>query len=231
MKITVCDDEIREVDHLMGLCKEYILSRSLEAEIKGVTKWEELEEDLPDILVLDIEMPDKTGIEIKNYLSKKDRPLILFATSYEETMSQAFGRNVIGFMTKPIEQKQFEKQMDCAVNLLSLDQIITFEDGSAAKSSDIVLITTDGKYTEAVFSNGEKKKWIRKSLNAWEEALTEIGFLRISKSYLINYKYIKKFEGDAMFLIDGNKYNISRRRRTECFERYKEFNRKSARFA
>lgn len=230
MKITVCDDLLREAEKIAGLCREYIRIRKTDAEVKVITNPEELKGDMPDVLVLDIEMPGKSGIEVKNDLIGRERPLIIFATSHKENMPEAFGPNVIGFMVKPVEPSQFEKMMDCAVSLLGQDQMMIFDDGETVSSRDVIMIRTAGKYTEAVFASGEKKEWLRKSLNAWEEDLVEIGFLRISRSCLVNCRHIKRFDDLVITLKNGQKLEAGNRRKKACFEKFMEYMRKHGRY-
>ena len=73
-------------------------------------------------------MPEKSGIEIKNELTEGDRPLIIFATAYFEFMKEAFGRNVIGYMEKPVKKYEFNNYMKAAVNILSLETVIHIDD-------------------------------------------------------------------------------------------------------
>ena len=79
----------------------------------------------PDILILDIEMPQKSGIEIKNELTKDDKPLIIFATAYFEFMKEAFGKNVIGYMQKPVKKFEFDNYMKTAIGNMSFMTIWT----------------------------------------------------------------------------------------------------------
>lgn len=231
MKITVCDDQERELEIILKLCQKYVLLKNFEAEVNGITDSLQLKDDIPDVLVLDIEMPGKSGIEVKDSLLGRERPLILFATSHEEMMPEAFGTNVIGFLRKPVQWQQFEKMMDCAASLLSLDRLLQFDDGSTVNSQNVLLIKSDNKYTEVVLVDGEKKQWLRKSLKTWEDELSEIGFISISRSCLVNCRHIKSFEGSKVILKDGQKLSISGKRKTECFNKFKDYNLKHARFA
>ena len=107
MKIVICDDREFELEILRTMCEEYAAENSLEADIVCTADAACIEAEQPDILILDIEMPQKSGIEIKNELAKGDRPLIIFATAYFEFMKEAFGKNVIGYMQKPVKKFEF----------------------------------------------------------------------------------------------------------------------------
>ena len=74
MKIVICDDREFELEILRTMCEEYAAENSLEAEIVCTTDAACIEAEEPDILILDIEMPQKSCIEIKNELTKEDKP-------------------------------------------------------------------------------------------------------------------------------------------------------------
>lgn len=230
MNIVICDDNNNEVKKLIDLSQRYIKEKHLIGEITGVTSPDEIEKTLPDVLILDVEMPDKTGIEIKDSMAGREKPYIIFATAYPEKMCEAFGTNVIGFLVKPVEWEHFEKTMDLAVNLSTLNRPISFEDGSKGRSCDIRTIVFEGKYTEALLANGDKKRWLRKSLTAWEEELKNFGFIRVNKSTIINCKHIKRFEGDNVILDDLSVFRMSRRKKNTCIKEFREYSRRYGKY-
>ena len=185
----------------------------------------------PDILILDIEMPEKSGIEIKNELTEGDRPLIIFATAYFEFMKDAFGRNVIGYMEKPVKKYEFNNYMKAAVNILSLETVIHIDSETEVKSKDVLLIGTDNGYTEIEMITGRKITGIRKSMKAWEEELQQYGFMRISEGCIINCRYVKGFEGDNVVIKDiGVKLRVSRRKKADCVKFYRAYRAKSSKY-
>lgn len=231
MRILICDDETVMVEKLVSLCGKYREERGMDMEIRGTVHPEEIERDLPDLLLLDVEMPEASGIEIKDRLAAGDLPLIVFVTSHEEIMKQAFGRNVIGFLSKPVEYDQLVRCLDAAAGVLSLDRIVRFEDGSAVSSRQIVTITVEREYSQVLLCDGEKKAPGRKSMRAWEEELGSCGFLRISDSCMVNCRYIQNFEGcQVMLKVMDLRFRISRRRKQGCAEKYREYCIKAARY-
>ena len=156
MKIVICDDREFELEILKKLCEEYVSEHIPEAEIVCTANPGRIAAEDPDILILDIEMPEKSGIEIKNELANGDRPLIIFATAYFEFMKEAFGRNVIGYMEKPVKKYEFNNYMKAAVNILSLETVIHIDSETEVKSKDVLLIGTDNGYTEVEMITGRK---------------------------------------------------------------------------
>ena len=231
MKITVCDDQEQDLMQMLQLSRKYVEEKGIEAEITSTMDPEEPMRNPPDILVLDIEMPGRSGIDVKNSFSMDGGPFIIFATSHDELFREAFGVKVIGFLSKPLAWESFRKMMDVAVNNLNIGKVIDFGEGRLINSRNIVMITTDEKYTKAVIDGEEDIRWIRRSLRSWEEELTEVGFVRIHKPYLVNCRYIKLFEGQTVVLKDGQRLEVSRERREECFKQFREYNLKHAKFA
>ena len=231
MKIVICDDREFELEILKKLCEEYASENIPEAEIICTTSPARIEAEQPDILILDIEMPEKSGIEIKNELTKGDKPLIIFATAYFEFMKEAFGKNVIGYMQKPVKKFEFDNYMKTAIDIISLETTVYIDDTAAVKSSNILMINADRGYTEIELASGQKKTGIRKSLKAWEEELGQYGFMRINDGCIINCRYVREIEGGtAVIRNTGAKLKVSRRRKTECAAFFRDYSVKSSRY-
>lgn len=231
MKIVICDDREFELEILKKLCEEYASENLPQAEIICTTSPAKIEAEQPDILILDIEMPQKSGIEIKNELTKGDKPLIIFATAYFEFMKEAFGKNVIGYMQKPVRKYEFYDYMDAALDILSFETVIHIDNDTEVKSNDILMINADNSYTEIELITGDKKRNIRKSLKAWEEELGQYGFMRINDGCIINCRYVREIEGGtAVIRNTGAKLKVSRRRKTECAAFFRDYSVKSSRY-
>jgi len=231
MRLCICDDEKEELNILEKLCREYLKNQELDMTVVCTQDQKvPIEEDF-DLLILDIEMPKISGIDIKNALFGKERPLIIFATNYEENMKNAFGPNVIAFMKKPIEREELSFYMGKALQLLTAGKMIEFEKGNKVTSDRIMYFSTEERYTMAVFNNGTSTPLQDKSLSEWEKELKEFFFVRVSSSYLVNCKYIHRFEKDRIVLENGEKFKISRRKKSECFDMFIAYQRKYQRFA
>ena len=176
MKILICDDDRGSAEELKALCLAYLekagLSRSTQVVCAGDSSMIEAHE--PDILLLDIEMPDRNGLAAKDELCQQDgKPLIIFVTSHREAMPEAFGRNVIHFLTKPTTQFHIDAALSTAVRLLPQDIPIQLEgrEPRGISSADIAYITVDKVYTDLRLATGETVCNQRMSLTAWEDLL------------------------------------------------------------
>ena len=156
---------------------------------------------------------------------------VFFATAYFEFMKEAFGRNVIGYMEKPVKKYEFNNYMKAAVNILSLETVIHIDSETEVKSKDVLLIGTDNGYTEVEMITGRKITGIRRSMKAWEKELQQYGFMRINDACIINCRYVKGFEGDNVVIKDiGVKLRVSRRKKADCVKFYRTYRAKSSKY-
>lgn len=221
IRITVCDDKHEEMNQIVTLCERFSQERKLETEIVGLTSSADVLDTKSDILILDIEMPGISGIELMEKLeSRKEGPYIIFATNYEKYMEDAFGERVIGFLRKPVEYFRLEKRLDKIVTKLTYFTLITFDDGTIINSNDIVSITVNRVYSDITLNGNRVIANIRKSLSAWKSELSLYGFIQIDKSNLINCKYIETFKEWEIILKDGSSMGVSHRRKAHCWEQY-----------
>ena len=231
MKILVCDDQEREVEDIMGKCQAYLDSRNMDGTVEGTTDPVKARETDTDVLVLDIEMPTANGIEIKNQLARESKgPLIIFATNYEDAISRAFNTNVIGFLVKPVRLEELTIFLDTATEHLALNKRIYFDDGTSASTKDIVWLTANKGYSDFLLKDGTIKDGGKRSIKAWEEALSTYGFIRTGSGRLVNCAHIKEYWDDEVVM--GNvkisekaeaadiTTEISVRRQKECKRKY-----------
>lgn len=231
MKILVCDDQRSEVENIMGQCRAYLESRNMDGIVEGTTDPLKIRGMDADVLVLDIEMPEANGIEIKDQLAKEGRsPLIIFATNYADAMSRAFNTNVIGFLVKPVRLEELTLYLDTAAAHLTLDKRIYFDDGTSASTKEIVWLTANRGYSDFLLTDGTMKDGGKKSMKDWEEMLSPYGFIRTDSGRLVNCAHIKEFWDEEVLVANVKvsekaqaadiKTKISVRRRIDCKEKY-----------
>ena len=192
---------------------------------------EKIESLKPDLIFLDIQMPDLTGFEVIEKLQHK--PNIIFTTAYEQYAIKAFETFSIDYLLKPIKEERLNHSIqklklfgksDSAINMIGLQQIIaqlkTPQKATALpiKTGDrIMLIRFENiSYLEAqdkyvfVFTVDGQKHLTDQTLSALEEKLPS-HFFRIQKSYIINKEKIKEmhkhFNGRFLFVMDDKSSN------------------------
>ena len=226
-KAIVIDDEPAARRLMKSLLQEYsdIVTVIDEAGTGGeaVQKIEHLN---PDLIFLDIQMPDLTGFEVIEKLSRK--PNIIFTTAYEQYAIKAFETFSIDYLLKPIKEERLKQsieklkqfgRLNTSINVAGLQDIIRqFQAPPKAtaltiKSGDrIILLRFENiSYLEAedkyvfVYTLDGQKYLTDQSLSALSEKLPS-QFYRIQKSYIINKERIKEmhrhFNGRYLFIME-----------------------------
>lgn len=195
----------------------------------------------PDLLFLDIQMPEKTGFDLLEMLEKA--PMVVFTTAYDEFALKAFEINALDYLLKPVDPRRLEDALQKvreklekklaaeeparigpSEKLSENDQVFV-KDGEKCwfvKLSDISLFESEGNYVKVFFGNN--RPLIHRSLNALDERLDSKVFFRASRKFIINLKWIDRIEpwfngGLMVNLKDGHKIEISRRQASKFKER------------
>tara|TARA_R110002049_G_scaffold305931_3_gene503553 strand:- start:7740 stop:8468 length:729 start_codon:yes stop_codon:yes gene_type:complete len=187
-----------------------------------------INETHPELLFLDINMPEKDGFELLEMLDRV--PITIFTTAFDEYAIKSFEYNALDYILKPINAKRFaqaiekvKKQLEGTTSSsvsqekLTESSQIFIKDGDKCwlvKIGDISLFEIVGNYTR-VFFNGEKPMLYR-SLNQVEEKLPEQNFFRVNRQQIINVHYIKSvvpwFNGKLKLTMNsGEEVEVSRR--------------------
>src|SRR4249919_1504094 len=231
LKAIIVDDERLARAELKKMLQDYpdidVVDEAANAE-EGVDK---IENQNPDVIFLDIQMPGKTGFDLLTDLEKA--PHVIFTTAYDEYALKAFDVNALDYLLKPIEPKRLADAMqklhvaETKENhivpenfnqsiLTEADQVFV-KDGERCwfvKLSDIRLFESVGNYAKVFF--GPNKPLILKSLNALEERLDDKVFFRANRKHIVNLRMIEKVEpyfngGLLLEIRGGDKIEVSRR--------------------
>jgi two-component system LytT family response regulator len=198
-----------------------------------------IEKMQPDIVFLDVEMPDMNGFEVLQHTKTIDFQTI-FTTAHSHYAIQAIRFNALDYLVKPIEAKELaaalkrfrstaraafnQDQVQQALQNLETDQpqdmilyLPTQEGGIKLKLSNIVLVEGERNYSIIHQVNG-KKKVSSKTLGHFEEILDGKGFFRCHRSFVVNHAHIDRLDKDAFVLHTKAEVPISRRRKTAARE-------------
>lgn len=231
MKILICDDSREDRDRLEEMCLRYIEQQSLDCSVKTFTNPLELDGADGDILFLDVEMPQANGLAVKENLEiNSEKPLIIFETNYVEIMHKAFGRNVIGFLRKPVDYEEFCQILQRGIFLISNEKTLIFDKDKPVCTDKLVYLFIDGGYTYGILESGERTSGVLKTLTEWEDELKTVGFIRPDKKYLVNCRYIGKIKDDTILLQNGFSIKMSRRKKKACQEDYMGYLEQHARY-
>lgn len=227
MKIGICDDNSEELKLTYRVCKETFERSGVEYEINMFNRAEDIlgySEDM-HLLILDIEMPGLSGIDLKQVLQERSKDtIIIFVTNHDELVLSAFGIHVFGFVIK----KNIVSQLPGILkDFISVTTPWIMIDGEI-DSRDIKYIKAARVYTEVYLKNGEVKL-TRRSIREYEEILIHCDFVKIHKSYLVNFAWVDKVSQDKVN-VDNEALPIASRQKKEVLEQYRAFCRKKARY-
>lgn len=239
MNIVICDDERKVIEDVGSICRECLSPdvklygfQSAESLLKNLDK---IEGDI-DLFILDIEMPGRDGLWLRKELERyRYGSSIIYLTSHDELVQEAFGRYVIGFVDKisfmKNNNKLIEKSRLFEEEMSNREVLhIKSDQGNLYIHKDrIVMITAEHVYSYIEYMVDEKingigvleRSLVRKSLKDWE---SELGgnFLRISKSNIINMEYIQNCNKNIE-LHDGRIIKIPKMNQLRCQESYYKF--------
>ena len=211
MRIAICDDE----KNIRELIADKVLKQYPEAEIVSFSSGEELllSDKHIDILFLDIQMSGKNGMETARELRKKDKGMILiFVTAVEEYVFQAFDVDAFHYIVKPIDDEKFKDVLLRAVEeLRSKDREVREPEAS------YVMINNGGVHTKVmiediVYAEVFNRKVVIHKLNdeieyygkmSDLEAVAGDSFFRPHRAYLVNFKYVEKYDATTIYLEKG----------------------------
>lgn len=216
MKAVIIDDENKARSVLRTLieedCPEITEIQDASDLVSGVALIKAFQ---PDIVFLDIEMPEHSGLEIANFF--KEQPIqfqIIFTTAYNQYAIEALKLSAIDYLLKPIDSDELIQAVQKAKKAIEANNITnklsqiekTFKQLSLNKIAlevpkgilfvsheDIILFEADGVYTKVYLKNG-KVELISKTLKHFADQLLEKSiFYKPHRSYLINLKYMSQF--------------------------------------
>ncbi len=154
----------------------------------------------PDLLLLDIQMPGRSGFDLLGELDYS--PPVIFTTAYDEYALKAFEVNALDYLLKPVQRERL------AAALAKVRPATKRGDGAAAGPrrifvkdgercwfvavSDVVLLESEGNYTRLHF--GGERPLILRSLNYLEQRLDAEVFFRASRKHILNTRFIERIE-------------------------------------
>lgn len=230
MKITICDDSPFDVEAIFNLIEnENLCIDEYKCELlySGTDLLNKYKNGFrTDILFLDIEMPDSSGIDTAKVIREYDKNvIIIFISSHSELVFDTFDCETFNFVTKPINKEKFSNVINMAVLKYKRNNayfVIT-------KAHESIKLPIDKiKYAECykkhmIFYTFEGTYEMRITLSETLAKLNQYGFIQTHQGYLVNMNLIKRFDGYDIILKDGTKVMMSARKKAEVLLAYSEF--------
>jgi DNA-binding LytR/AlgR family response regulator len=228
----IVDDDPLARKSLERLClrqESLALAGAFERAADAISFLEETEDPV-DLIFLDVEMPEMTGIEFLDRLTVM--PMVIFTTSNPEYAFDAFEYKAIDFLKKPISIPRFDQAVAKALEISSKNQDYL---STSAGNSNELYIKEDGRYIRVncdeilFFENvGDYiriktttgQHIIHGTLKAIDDKLKDPRFLKVHRTYIVNLSKIKDIE-EGTLVIDKTVIPISRAHRQELMSRLK----------
>lgn len=238
MKAIVVDDSRLARNELKRLLKEFdnviVVAEASNAEEAK----EKIEQEKPDMVFLDIQMPGKDGFGLLEEL--EFIPEVIFTTAYDEYALKAFEFNALDYLMKPVEKDRLSAAISKTAETIrkrregddedkmTIDDQVFVKDGEKCwfvHLTDVRLFEVDGNYTKIHFE--DQKPMIPRTLNYLESRLDPKTFFRANRQQIINLNWVEKIEpwfsgSIKIYLKGGHEVDVSRRQ-TQRFKELMSF--------
>jgi len=237
IKVIIVDDEPYCCEALATLLQRYCPDvKVIDICYNGETAIKAIEEDKPQLLFLDIEMPQMNGFQMLEKLKEINFELI-FTTSYDQYAIKAIRVSALDYLLKPIDREELQKAVRLALDRLqsplpqqmeillqklnhtsiALHRIAlpTMEGLQMIPAEMIVRVQSDSNYSILMLKS-KQKIIVSRTLKELEEILEDYSFIRVHNSHLVNLNEVDKYvkgEGGYLLMSDGSTVDVSRSRK------------------
>lgn len=219
MQIAICDDEKIILNEVAFMIRDIITEYGYDVKTFSFSSGEELlkkveeEKVLYQIYVLDINLCDINGIEIAKRIRNIDKnAIIIFLTSYQEWMPDAFEVQAFNYILKPIERKKIEELIKKCLSYLNDRKVLYyFKQGNKLFSvpyNEIYYFESEKRKVNVVTASSNYDYY--DTISNIQKKLGEEIFVRTHASYFINMDYIRKFDGKFIYLSNGKELPVSK---------------------
>jgi len=205
----------------------------------GFEAVDEIQATKPDLVFLDVQMPDMDGFEVLRRVPQASLPFVIFTTAYDQHALRAFEVSALDYLLKPFKPSRFKEAVQRARELIANKQagvaargLLTLLGQSPAPAGQLtrLAVKTPGKVTfveldqiqaieaagkYAVVHVGKVNHVLRESMTSLESHLPSQQFLRISRSVIVNIDQIQElqpmFKGENLVVLkNGKSYPTTR---------------------
>lgn len=248
IKVLIVDDEPLARDWIRALLEGERDIKIIGECADGRSALSTIQEQAPDLIFLDVQMPELDGFGVLEALGPERMPFVIFVTAYDQYALRAFEVHALDYLLKPFDRERFQKALqrskeqiqrektgDLSQRLLALledlkkekkylERLVIKSAGRVIflKAEEIDWIEAAGNYVR--LHVGSESHLLRETVNALEARLDPDKFLRIHRSTIVNVERIKElqpwFRGDYMvFLRDDTRLTLSRNYRGKLHKR------------
>jgi len=210
----VIDDEPLAIEKLKGFIEKIPFLNNVQTFQNAIDALPLLKTNTVDLLFLDIQMEELTGIQLLEILDNK--PHVIFTTAYSEFAVKGYELNVDDYLLKPISFERFIQAVNKVVEKIQLKNSAQIKsDDDESKNVDFILVKADYHmqkiaFQDILFIEGmkdylrihtpQKRIMTLQTFKNMEEILPESQFCRIHKSYIVSLSKIDKIERNQVFV-------------------------------
>lgn len=240
-KVLIIDDENPTREFIRKMLESFDLKLEIYTDGENVQSGiEAIERIKPDIVLLDIQMPDGNGFDVLKSVAHKQFEII-FITAFQEFAVQAIKFSALDYILKPIDAEELRGAVTNALQLLSHKKdehqlqalqhniqphlkrklvLKTQESIFVVEIDDIVHCEADKNYTFFYLNDG-KKILVSKTLKDYDTLLSGLQFFRVHQSHLINLNCVERYDkhdGGSVILKDGTAIPLSPAKKEQFFK-------------
>jgi two-component system LytT family response regulator len=240
-KVLIIDDENPTREFIRKMLESFDLKLEIYTDGENVQSGiEAIERIKPDIVLLDIQMPDGNGFDVLKSVAHKQFEII-FITAFQEFAVQAIKFSALDYILKPIDAEELRSAVTNALQLLSHKKdehqlqalqhniqphlkrklvLKTQESIFVVEIDDIVHCEADKNYTFFYLNDG-KKILVSKTLKDYDTLLSGLQFFRVHQSHLINLNCVERYDkhdGGSVILKDGTAIPLSPAKKEQFFK-------------
>ena len=241
-KVLIIDDENRTRELIAKMIDSFGMDVQTIPEGENVKSGiAAIEKHQPDIVLIDIQMPDGTGFDVLASIPDKNFEVI-FITAHEEFAIKAIKFSALDYLLKPVDLSELKSSLEKAIDIMDDKNkneqfhvlqnnmnpnekkrlvLKTQESVHVVELDQIIRCESDRNYT-SFFLLDNKRILVSKTLKEYEMLLSGHNFLRVQQSHLVNLKYIDRYDkkdGGAVVMKDGSEVPLSPAKREVFFQR------------
>jgi two-component system LytT family response regulator len=248
IRVLIVDDEPLARQRIRDLLKKDSSFEIVGESGNGIDAISQIQQQSPDLVFLDVQMPELNGFEVLETVGVENIPQVIFVTAYDQYALQAFEVHALDYLLKPFDPNRFKEALNRARDHLEmrkngefstrlkemlqevkaetkyLDRLIVKTEGRIffIKTDEIYWIGAAGNYVSLHVSNDEHL--VRETMHGIENKLDPNKFIRIHRSTIVNLERIKEiqpwFNGEYLVILnDDTRLTMSRKYR----ERFKDY--------